>query len=367
MKSTRMLAGVASAAVLALGVAACGDSGSDSTGGGGGGGASLSGELAGAGSSAQQAAQEAWIATMENDNSGLTISYDPIGSGGGRDQFIAGGVDFAGSDAAFDEDELPKATKRCGPGELIQVPNYISPIAVLYNLEGVDDLQLSPEVIAQIFNQKITQWNDPAIAADNPGVDLPDTRIVPVNRSDDSGTTENFTDYLSQAAPKDWTHPVDDTWPVKGGEAASQTSGMVQAVQAGDGTIGYADDSQAGELGVAKIKVGNTYVAPSAEGAAKDLELSKLDPALSQGKYVLAYAVDRTSTDPSTYPILLVSYLVGCTQYDSAETATNIKGYFGYVLSEEGQQIAAQNAGSAPLSASLQKKVAPAVAAIQAG
>ena len=239
------------------------------------------------------------------------------------------------------------------------------PIAVIYNLDGVDNLQLSPEVIAQIFNQKITQWNDPAIAKDNPGVDLPDTRIVPVNRSDDSGTTENFTDYLSQAAPKDWTYPVDDTWPVKGGEAASQTSGMVQAVSSGDGTIGYADDSQAGELGVAKIKVGNTYVAPSAEGAAKDLEQSKLDPALSQGKYVLAYKVDRTSTDPKTYPILLVSYLMGCTQYSDANTAANVKAYFSYALSADGQQTAADNAGSAPLSAALQAKVKPAVDAIK--
>ncbi len=366
MSPSRLLAALALLAALVLGVTACGDSGGDTTGGGGGG-ASLSGDIAGAGSSAQQAAQEAFIANFENANSGVTVAYDPIGSGGGRDQFIAGGTDFAGSDAVFDEAELPKASKRCGPGDLIQIPDYISPIAVIYNLSGVDDLQLSPDTLAGIFKQDITKWNDPVIAKDNPGVDLPDTSITPVNRSDDSGTTENFTDYLHQAAPSVWTFDASETFPVKGGEAAAQTSGVVQAVTAGDGAIGYADASQAGDLGVAKVKVGNEYVGPSTEGAAKDLELSKLDPKLSQGKYVLAYAVDRTSKDPSTYPILLVSYLIGCTQYDSPNTAAIVKSYFNYIVSSDGQKAAAEAAGSAPLSAGLMKKVQPAVDAIQTG
>ena len=131
-----------------------------------------SGTIAGAGSSAQQAAQEAWVAKFEDENSGATISYDPIGSGGGRDQFIAGGnTAFAGSDSPFDTDELPKATQRCqsGGGDLVQIPNYLSAIAIIYNLPGVDSLQLSPDMTAKIFRGEITKWNDPAIAADNPG------------------------------------------------------------------------------------------------------------------------------------------------------------------------------------------------------
>ena len=154
-------------------------------------------------STAQEAAQEAWIAEFENANSGATISYDPVGSGGGREQFIAGGVAFAGSDAPLSEEEgeLKKAMKRCDPGELIEVPAYVSPIAIIYNLEASNRCS-SPRTLAKIFNQEITTWNDPAIANDNPGVELPDTRITPVNRSDESGTTENFTEYLSEVAPK---------------------------------------------------------------------------------------------------------------------------------------------------------------------
>src|SRR5262245_23708622 len=276
----KLLFALAASAVLAVGVAACDDddSGSSSS-------SSLSGDLAGAGASSQEAAQEAWRSNFQDQNSDVTVSYDPIGSGGGREQFIAGGnTDFAGSDSPFDEDELPDATKRCqsGGGDLVQIPVYVSPIAIIYNLPGVDSLQLSPDVTAKIFKQEITTWNDPAIAADNPGVDLPDTRIVPVNRSDESGTTANFTDYLHEAAPSVWTDEPDSVWPIKGGEAAAQTSGMVQAVTQGEGTIGYADESQAQDLGIAKVKVGDTYVAPSAQGAADDFAQSTKDPALSQ-------------------------------------------------------------------------------------
>jgi phosphate transport system substrate-binding protein len=359
--STKLWAALVASAVLAGGVAACG--GSDDNGGGSG----ASGTIAGAGSSAQEAAQEAWKANFESANSGATISYDPIGSGGGRDQFIAGGqTAFAGSDSPFDSDELPKATQRCSGegGQLVQIPNYLSPIAIVYNLSGVDSLQLSPDVTAKIFRGEITKWNDPAIAADNPGASLPDTTITPVHRSDESGTTANFTDYLHEAAPSVWTDDPDSSWPLKGGESAAQTSGMVQAVKAGDGTIGYADESQAQDLGVAKVKVANTYVAPSANGAAADFEQSQADPELSKGDTVLAYTVERTPTDPSHYPVLLVSYLMGCTKYSSTDTTDTVKAYFNYIISSDGQQAAAQNAGSAPLPPGVTKKDQTAVDAI---
>src|SRR5690348_1126708 len=145
MSRARWLVVIASAAIIALGVAACGgsDDSTSSSGGGStessGGGevasAEVSGEIAGAGASSQQAAQEAWIAEFSNANSGATISYDPVGSGGGREQFISGGVAYAGSDAALstEEGELEKAEKQCAPGELIEAPDYISPIAIIYN------------------------------------------------------------------------------------------------------------------------------------------------------------------------------------------------------------------------------------------
>ena len=368
MSSSRWLAVIASMAILALGVAACGSS-SDETSSSSSSGGDVSGEIAGAGATSQEAAQEAWIANFENENSGATISYDPVGSGGGREQFNAGGVAYAGSDAAISEEEgeLKAAQKRCNPGELIEVPAYVSPIAIIYNLPEVESLQLSPETLAKIFNQEISSWNDKAIAADNPGVDLPDTRITPVNRSDESGTTENFTEYLSEVVPSVWDHEVSGDWPVKGGEAASGTSGVVEAVGAGEGAIGYADASQAGELGIAKIEVGKAYVEPTPEAAAKILEESSEDKELAADKYMFPFALDRKTEAEGTYPIVLVSYLLACTEYKSADEAAVVKGFLEYAISEEGQQAAAENAGSAPLSATLTKKITPAVEAIKAG
>jgi phosphate transport system substrate-binding protein len=367
--SSKWLAVLVAAVTLVIGVAACGSSDDETASGSGSGSGSVSGEIAGAGSSAQQAAQEAWIAEFENENSGVTISYDPVGSGGGREQFIAGGTAYAGSDAALstEEGELEKAEKRCKGGQLIEIPDYISPIAVIYNLPGVEDLQLDPETLAKIFNQEITSWNDKAIAADNPGAELPDTRITPVNRSDESGTTENFTEYLSEVVPSVWSYEVSGDWPVKGGEAASGTSGVVEAVAAGEGAIGYADASQAGELGVAKIKVGSEYAEPTPEAAAKVLEESPLDKELSPGKYTIAYKLDRKTEAEGTYPIVLTSYLIACTKYDSAEEASAVKAYLEYVVSPEGQELAAEQAGSAPLSSALTSKVTPAIEAIEAG
>ncbi|HEY7003161.1 MAG TPA: phosphate ABC transporter substrate-binding protein PstS [Gaiellaceae bacterium] len=360
---------VLTAGLLATTAAACGGSDSSSTTSASGAttaSASLSGELAGAGATSQQAAQEAWIAGFQEANSGVTIAYDPVGSGGGREQFTAGGVAFAGSDAALDSDELTKSESVCGgPDNVVEVPNYVSPIAIIYNVSGVDSLQLSPDTLANIFAQKIKKWNDPAIAADNPGVDLPDTNITPVNRSDESGTTENFTDYLSQASPSIWTYEVSGDWPVKGGEAAEGTSGVVDAVKNGDGTIGYADASQAGDLGVAKIKVGSEFVEPSAEAAAKIFDESTPDS--NPGANEFTYKLNRTPDASDTYPIVLVSYLIGCTKYDDPNTAALVKAYFSYIISADGQQTAASAAGSAPLSDSVRQKIQAAVDAIGSG
>jgi phosphate transport system substrate-binding protein len=354
---------------LALGIAACGSSDSSSSGGGseGSSGGELSGEIAGAGATSQEAAQEAWIANLEAENSGVTISYDPVGSGGGREQFIAAGVAYAGSDAAISEDEgeLKKAEKRCEPGELIEVPAYVSPIAVVYNLPGVEELQLDPETVAKIFAQEITEWSDPAIAKTNPGVELPDTRIVPVNRSDASGTTQNFTEYLSEVVPSVWKDEPSDEWPIKGGEAANGTSGVVEAVAAGEGAIGYADASQAAELGIAKVKVGKEFAEPTPEAAAAILEESPEDKELAANSKMFPFKLDRKTESQGTYPIVLVSYLLACTKYGSAGEGEVVKGFLEYVVSPEGQEAAAENAGSAPLSAALTKKITPAVEAIE--
>jgi len=355
------------ALALALGVSACGDpetstsSGSNDSASSGG--DALSGEIAGAGASSQEAAMQAWIAGFQEQNPDASVSYDPVGSGGGREQFVAGGTAFGGTDSHLEADELSGAQKRCGGEDnLIEIPTYVSPIAMIYNLDGVDTLQLAPETIAKIFKQEIKNWNDPAIAQDNPDAKLPDQRITVVNRSDESGTTENFQQYLAAVAPSVWDFEVDGNWPVKGGEAAEGTSGVVAAVKAGKGAIGYADASQAGDLGKAKVKVGEKFVDPTPEAAAKILEESKEtdDP----GKYVLTYDLNRETDAEDTYPIVLTSYEIACTKYDDKSQADLVKGLLGYIVSPEGQQAAAKNAGSAPLSDSIQQKVQPAVEAI---
>ncbi|PRY52174.1 phosphate transport system substrate-binding protein [Geodermatophilus tzadiensis] len=370
--STRSRAAVLSTALAStLALAACGaanETEASSGGSGGGSGesaAELSGDLVGAGASSQQAAMEAWQAGFEGEYPGVQFSYDPAGSGAGREQFIDGRADFAGSDAALDDEELTAARERCGGGEVFELPNYISPIAVIFNLEGVDSLDLSPDLIARIFTGQITTWNDPAIAEANPDAQLPDTAITPVHRGDDSGTTDNFTDYLFQTAPDVWTSEPDGVWPLPGGEAANGTSGVVGVVESTAGAVTYADASRAGELGVASVAVGEEFVAPSAEAAATIVENS---PRVEgRGEYDFAIELDRQTEGTGEYPIVLVSYHVGCVQYDDQAAADNVKAFMTYVISEDGQSAAAENAGSAPISDTLREQAQSAVDAITAG
>jgi phosphate transport system substrate-binding protein len=364
-KTRALPVSMALAGTLAL--AACGASnegGSEGGNGTGGSGEQLSGTLVGAGASSQEAAMQGWTAGFAGEQPEVTVNYDPVGSGGGREQFIAGGTDFAGSDAALDDTELAEAQERCAGGEIFELPNYISPIAIAYNLEGVDELNLSPETIAGIFNQDITTWNDPAIAEDNPDVELPDTNITPVNRSDESGTTENFTEYLAAAAGDAWPNEASGDWPVPGGEAAQGTSGVVQAIGAGDGTIGYADLSQVGDLSTVDVGVGEEFVEPTAEAAAAVVENS--ERIAGRGEYDFAIELARDTTESGNYPIVLVSYHVGCVEYEEAGTADLVKAFMSYVISEEGQQAAADAAGSAPISDALRDQAQAAIDAVAA-
>ncbi|WP_019806684.1 phosphate ABC transporter substrate-binding protein PstS [Saccharomonospora halophila] len=346
------------AAALTLGIAACGSANEQDTGSGDGSG--LSGTISGAGASSQEAAQSAWQAGFVERNPDVTVNYDPIGSGGGREQFVSGGSDFGGTDAYLDDEELAGAQQRCG--QVVELPTYVSPVALVFNVEGVDNINLKPDTIAKIFNQEITTWNAEEIAADNPDADLPETPITPVNRSDESGTTENFLEYLSAAAPEAWPHEVSGDWPVAGGEAAKGTSGVVQAVRNGNGTIGYADASRVGDLSTVSVGVGEQFIDYSPEAAAKVLEVSERIE--GRGEYSFAYDLARDTTESGTYPIVLVSYALACTNYDNAETGELVRAYLDYMISSEGQQAAAENAGSAPISDSLREQMQPAVEAI---
>jgi phosphate transport system substrate-binding protein len=324
----------------------------------------LSGTIDGAGASSQGSAQEAWVAAFQTANPDVTINYEPSGSGAGREAFIAGGVSFAGSDSALSDDEIAGGFASCvADTGYVEVPAYISPIAVIFNVEGVDELNLDAATLAGIFKGTITTWDDAAIVALNEGATLPSAPITAVHRADDSGTSKNFADYLNKVAPEVWDAAPADTFPYSGGEAAQGTSGVVDAVTNGTNTIGYADASKAGDLGVAAIKVGDEFVDYTPEAAAAVVEESPL----VEGRDAtdLAIKIDRTTTDPSHYPLVLVSYIIACQEYTDADQGPLVKAYASYLTSDEGQAEAASSAGAAPLSADLSAKVATALESIK--
>lgn len=354
------------AAAGALVLASC----STTTDGGGEETMALEGTLIGAGASSQQSAQEAWVVGFQDIYPDTTVEYDPVGSGGGRETFVGGGSQFAGSDRAFKLEEIAEDNfASCLPGTgILEIPAYISPIAVFFNLEGIDTLNMDGATIAGIFAGTITNWSDAAIADQNPDVELPDLTITAVHRADDSGTTANFTDYLAAVAPEVWTVGQIETWPTEyGGEGAPQTSGVVDAVANGTGTIGYADASRAGDFGIVDVKVGDEYVPYSPEAAAAIIDASPADSEGERGDTDLAIAVDRSTSAPNVYPIVLVSYLIACNEYASVGEANLdlIKGYLSYVISDEGQATAAEAAGSAPISATLFENAQAAIDAIK--
>ncbi len=369
MKNSRLsVAACAALATLSLGLSACAanEDSSPAPAADGSAASSLSGTLAGVGASSAATAQETWAAAFQTANPDITVNYSPDGSGAGRDAFAGGGADFAGSDRALTAEEASATSltsSRCAPDSAaIDLPIYISPIAVVYNLDGVDDLQLDAATLAGIFKGDITKWNDPKIAALNRGADLPGTTTPPVHRADDSGTTENFTDYLHTLAPSVWDAEADGEWPYQGGEAAPQTSGLISAVTNGTGTIGYADFSKVGKLGVAKIKVGDTYVDPSPEGSAAVVDASPRD---TEGRSAndIVVTLDRKA-EGDVYPVVLVSYAIACEKYKDTDTAAKVKAYLSYVGSSAGQQDAVATAQMAPLSDELSAEVEKAAATI---
>jgi phosphate transport system substrate-binding protein len=348
------------AAVLTLGLtlSACGNSS------GGSGGDTLNG----GGATSQATAEQTWRANYQKANGG-TINYEEVGSGTGVTNFTSKAYQFAGSDAYLTTDQLAAAKTACG-ADVIEVPAYVSPIAVAFNLKGVKSLNLDAKTVADIFNGTITKWNDPAIAQQNNGVTLPSTAISTVHRSDESGTTFNFTDYLNKASEGAWSDAAATVWPasLKGGQGLEGTSGVIGGLDDTDGAIGYADNSAVsadGTLGTVSIKVGNSYNAPSASGAAKVLAASP--PAPGRSASDMATDIDRTATAKGDYPLMLASYLLACPTYSDSKVADMVKGFLTYVVSAKGQQGAASAAGSAPLDPSLSAKATAIVSKISAG
>ncbi|MFD6445527.1 phosphate ABC transporter substrate-binding protein PstS [Promicromonospora sp. NPDC060204] len=322
----------------------------------------VAGTFAGAGASSQESAMEAWISGFQEQHPDAAVSYDPVGSGDGRESFLAGNTAFGASDVALSDEEMAASGPACDGGNAIDLPVYISPIAVAFNVEGVDQLNLSSDLIARIFTGQVTRWDDPAIVAANPEAKLPALEITPVHRSDDSGTTENFTDYLHATAPGAWPYPPDGVWPLPQGFAAEGTGGVTDTVRSTPGGITYADASRTSDLGRAAILVGDEYVPYSADAAAAVVDIS---PRIeNRYEHDLAFALDRTIDKPFAYPMVLVSYLVVCSRYEDKAKGSFVKEFVAYVASAEGQQRAAAAAGNAAISPDVQAWIAEAAKAI---
>lgn len=329
-------------------------------------GTELSGTINGVGASSMNVGQTNWKAGFETLHEQVTVNYDPQGSGNGRKAFLEGAADFAGSDDALKLDAIGGNALCVDNTNAINLPLWISPIAVIFNLDGVSNLNLDAQTIADIFSGKITKWNDAAIASQNEGTTLPDLTITRVVRSDSSGTTSNFTDYLDKASAGSWEAGRFGVWPddlAATAEKAEGTSGVVSAVTAGQGTIGYADASRAGSLGTVSVKVGDSYVAYTPEAAAAVVGASPLE----QGRASNDLAIDlkRDTTEEGQYPIVLVAYTIACEDYKDDAKAELVREYLSYVASDEAQKIAAEQGGIAPISGEIAQKVRAAIAGIK--
>jgi phosphate transport system substrate-binding protein len=369
------------AAVFALGTlsfAACGSdpspagspsgaSGGTSSAGNASGLACPAGSLNAEGSSAQGNAITEVIAGYNSEcGDKATIEYNPSGSGAGIKSFYNGLVDFAGSDSALKSEEkdgvieADKAKERCQGNPAWNLPMVVGPIAFAYNVDGVDKLTLNAEVLAQIFNGTIKTWNDPKIAKLNSGVNLPGDNITVFFRSDESGTTENATKFLSKAGNGAWKGEPAKAW-TGTGEGKNKSSGVAEGVTSTKNSISYMEWSYAQDnnLKTALLDSGNGAVELSGEAVGKAVAEATVKGSGSDLSLDLKYA----DTAKGAYPALLVTYEIVCSKGLAADKTAIVKDFLTY-FSSAATQTSLEKLGYAPLPAELQTKVAAAVAAI---
>ena len=361
-KTTSIIRLLAVVLGLSLIATACGDSGSSSTpaSGNSGDAATEAGlpslTLNGSGATFPAAFYEEVLATFNSDNSGVTINYNPVGSGQGQSDLAGKLTDFAGSDSLVKDKD-----KGNYEGGFLYIPTVAAPITVSYNLKGIDSLQLSPEVLAGILQADITSWDDAAIAADNPGLTLPSTDITVVHRSDGSGTTANFTHYLDLAAPSMWKLGTDKTidWP-SGTIGAAKNSGVADAIGSTDGAIGYVDFADARATGLTCAAIKNKdgkYVAASLEASSAALDGAEVAADLTYNPL--------NAAGTGSYPIVAPTYILTYTSYTDADTVTVLKAMLKYLLGPAQDQANALDFAKLP--ASLREKALAQVDSIAVG
>ena len=320
------------------------------------------GTLTASGSTAQTNAMSEWTKAYQTECGSATINYQGGGSGQGVTQFTAGTVDFAGSDFPLSSSQKPDADKRCGAGnQAIDIPMVPGAIAVAYNVPGVTDLKLSASTVAKIFSGKITKWNDAAIKQDNPSANLPGTGIQSFHRSDGSGTSFNFTNYLSNDAKSDWTYGVNKNWPAPGGQGAKGSSSVAQGVKSTAGGIGYFEESYAAQnkLPVAKLGDGKgNFVELTGDNTTKFLSFAKVTGTNGD----LALTFNYANGDASAYPNVLVTYEIVCQKGTSSSKLQLLKNFLSYTAGS-GQDVLPDN-GYVKLPDALKTQVTSAVSGL---
>ena len=362
MITSRLIRLAIPAVIVATVAAACGSSSKSPTATTGAGAsttaaANVSGTLNGSGSTFQAAYNQVAIQNFQQKNSGATINYQGKGSGAGQTDLANQVVQFAGSDVPVPAASLSSFKG----GSILYFPTVLGPITVSYNLSGVKTLKLSAPTIAKIFSLKITNWNDPAIAADgNSG--LPNTPITVVHRSDSSGTTANFTAFLVKADATDWTLGTGKTINWAGNTVAGNgNSGVASAIKGKSGAIGYVDYSDAKAAGLVWAQVKNeagNYVDATLAGASAAAASATVNANLT---YDPIWA-----SGSDAYPITSPTYIITYTKYSSAGTTALLQAFLNYILSSDGQKLAGTVDFSA-LPSSLDQKAAAQVSQIATG
>lgn len=309
--------------------------------------------LNGAGATFPAPLYQTWFQTLNQKYPNLQVNYQPVGSGAGIEQFTKGLVDFGASDVAMTDEEIQKVQN----GVLL-LPMTAGSIVLAYNLPGVEGLKLPRDVYSGIFLGTIKSWNDPKIAAANPGAKLPNTPITTVHRSEGSGTTGVFTQHLSAINPE-WKSKVGSgktvNWPA--GVAAKGNDGVTAQIQQTQGSVGYVEYAYAknSKLNFATLEnKSKQFVAPSDESAAKTLE------AVTLPENLRAFIADPEGND--SYPIVTYTWILANKKYSDATKAKAVEAMIEYGLTE-GQKIATQ-LGYVPLPQSVVQKVTTAADAI---
>lgn len=316
------------------------------------------------GSSAQKNAVDVFARDYGVKCEQSKLNYTASGSGKGIAAFTAGQVDFAGSDEPLTGGEIQRARKRCGGNPAWNIPMVFGPLAVTYNVPGVSDITLSPQVIAKIYQGKVTKWNAPEIKRLNPNKSLPGIDIVPFYRSDESGTSANFQKYLETATGGLWNGEGKTFKPGKGvGQGRAGTDGVTSSVEQTEGGITYAAwafPKNAG-LGIAAIDSGNGPVELTGESAGKAIDGAKI---AGQGHDLRLDLKSIYGNDsPGVYPLVLATYEVVCSKGYDPKTAKAVKAALE-VAAHAGKKNLEQ-AGYVPLPPAFQNKVLDAVRAIQ--